>query len=737
MDPATGGMVASFCVEPFTLRGTMSESLFNTYWYRVANLKPVLSDAALISRHVYRGQAWYVLRNRLNGRNHRFNAAAYALIGQMDGSRTVQEIWDSAVQVSVDDPPTQDEVILLLGRLHDANLIQSDILPNTEELFRKVQGQTHSVLKQRISNPFLMRFPIFDPDRFLERWGFLVTPLFNCGIFILWLVIVLSALIAAALNWPELSGSLSDQLFSLRNLLLLWLVYPLVKTLHEFGHAFAVKKWGGEVHEMGIMLLALTPIPYVDATASASFPDKQQRIGVAAMGMAVELLLASLALFVWLNVETGLISAIAYNVMLIGGVSTVLFNGNPLLRYDGYFILADLIEIPNLGQRSTRYLGYLLQHYLLRVETAESPVTAPGEKGWFLAYGPVSFCYRMAVLIGLVFMVSSRFFAIGVLIAIWGAVSLLIIPFVRTLVNFLSSPATRPCRTRLVMLGGGAALGIVLMLFVFPMPLWTTSQGVIWMPEQSAIRVGADCEVMELLVPVEQCVEKDVPLIRGADPFLDAEIKVHRAHMEELYATYNAQPIHERVKRKMLLEEIERVKGDLQQAEEKEKELLVCSPARGRFILLDARKMLGRFVKKGELIGYIVAEHRPTIRAVISQGDIGLIREKVTGVEVRMAERPAKPLKADIERIVPAAELMLPSVALGVTGGGDIPIDPSDPEGLRALESHFQLDISLPEKVKCPHIGARVYVRFEHGTMPLATQWYRSLRQLVLGMFYV
>ncbi|MCP4878249.1 MAG: hypothetical protein GY896_22585, partial [Gammaproteobacteria bacterium] len=339
----------------------MSESTFSTYWYRVANLKPVLRDAAIISRHVYRGQPWYVLRNSLSGRNHRFNAAAYALIGQMDGQRTVQEIWENTDKLSIDASPTQDEVILLLGRLHDADLIQSDILPSTVELFRQAQGQPSNGWKQRVSNPFSLRFPLCDPEWLLERWRSLAAPMFSRGTFILWLLVVLSAIVAAVMHWPELSGSLADKLFLPSNLLLLWLVYPLVKILHEFGHAFAVKKWGGEVHEMGIILLALTPIPYIDATASSSFPDKHRRIGVAAMGMMVELLLASLALFVWLNVETGLISALAYNVMLIGGVSTLLFNGNPLLRYDGYYIFADLFEIPNLGQRSTRYLGYLLQ----------------------------------------------------------------------------------------------------------------------------------------------------------------------------------------------------------------------------------------------------------------------------------------------------------------------------------------------------------------------------------------
>jgi putative peptide zinc metalloprotease protein len=488
---------------------------------------------------------------------------------------------------------------------------------------------------------------------------------------------------------------------------------------------------------MGIMLLALTPIPYIDATASASLPEKKWRIAVAAMGMMVELLLASLALFVWLNVETGLISALAYNVMLIGSVSTILFNGNPLLRYDGYYILADLIEIPNLGQRSTRYLGYLVQRYLLGIETAESPVTAPGEKGWFLIYGPISFCYRIAVMIGLIWLVSSHFFFIGVLLALWGTVSLLILPAVRTLTRFLNSPAARNRRSRMIAVGGGAVLGLISLLFVYPMPLWTTTQGVIWLPEQSVIRAGTDCEVVEVLAPIEQTVAKNEPLLRGVDPFLEAEIEVSQAHLAELYARYNAEPLHERVKRKILIEEIKLVKGDLQQAEEKLKKLLVRSPAQGSFVLIDARNLPGRFVKKGELLGYIVAEHRPTIRAVVSQTDIGLVRERVSGVEVKLAEQPNRSLKAQIKRIVPAAGLELPSAALGTAGGGIVPVDTTDPDGLRALESLFQLDLSLPQEVKDPHIGGRVYVRFEHGSMPLALQWYRSLRQLFLRKFYV
>ena len=715
----------------------MSKSSFSTYWYRVAHLRPALRDSAQVSRHIYRGQAWYVVRNGLNGRNHRFNTPAYALIGKMDGQRTVQQLWEEADAISADQNPTQDEVILLLGQLHEADLIQSDILPSTVELFRQLQGNQSRSWKKKITNPFSVKFPLWDPERFLQRWEFLISPLLTRKFFILWLMIVLSALVMTVVHWTELTGRLSDQLFSPSNLLLLWLVYPVVKVFHEFGHAFAVKKWGGEVHEMGIILLALTPLPYVEASSSAAFADKQQRIVVAAMGMLVEVLRASLALFVWLNVEPGIISALAYNVMLIGGVSTVLFNGNPLLRYDGYYMLADLVEIPNLGQRSTRYLGYLLQKYVLGLSEVRSPVTAAGEKGWFAIYGPISFIYRILIMIGLILLVSSHFFAIGVLIAIWGAVSLLLLPVIRTLNNFLNSPGARQKRPRIIAVGSVFALGMVLLLFIFPMPMWTTTQGVIWLPEQSVIRAGTDCEVVEVLAAVEKSVDQGTPLIKGADPFLQAEIEVLDAQLQELYATYHAQPLHERVKRKMIMAEIELLTGDLQQVQEDLEKLLIHSPSKGNFILVDAQNLPGRFIRQGELLGYIVAEHRPTVRAVVRQADIRLVRERTTGVKIRLAEQMSNSLAATIERIIPAADIQLPTAALGTTGGGNIQVDPTDPNGLRALDTIFQLDISLPEQIANPHIGGRVYVKFDHGTMPLAMQWYRSLRQLFLRKYYV
>src|SRR6187399_1094181 len=369
----------------------MAGMLFSPSWYRVAALKPRLRGHVEIHRHSYRDAIWFVLQDHSSGRSHRLTPAAYAFIGLMDGTRTVQNIWDLCNERSGRDAPTQDDVVRLLGQLHAADALICDVPPDTRELFRRFQRQQRQTWRQRTWTPLAIRVPLFDPDRFLERTAFLVRPLFGWLGAVIWLSIVSAGLVLAGLNWSALSENVVDRALAPQNLLLLWFVYPLVKAVHELGHAYATKIYGGEVHEIGVMFLVFVPVPYVDASAASSFPNKHERMVVGAIGIGVEMLLASVAVFVFAHATNGMVHAVAYNVILIGGVSTLLFNGNPLLRFDGYYVLSDILEIPNLGQRATKYLGYLVQHYLFGIESAETPATAQGEEFWLFSYGVTSF----------------------------------------------------------------------------------------------------------------------------------------------------------------------------------------------------------------------------------------------------------------------------------------------------------------------------------------------------------
>src|SRR5580658_2103959 len=368
----------------------MVTSLFSSAWYRVGDLKPRLRAHTAVHRQIFRGQVWYVLQDHQTGRFHRLSPIANLMLCLMDGRRTMRDIWEAAGRKSKDDPPTQDETIQLLAQLHNADLLQGEIPPDFQEMAERSEKAEQRRLMQRLRSPLAVRVPLFDPNRILDLTLPLVRPLFSVFGFVAWLALVLTALVLALLHWPELTSNVADRVLATENVALIMCVYPIVKSLHELGHAYAVKVWGGEVHEVGVMLLVFIPVLYVDASASAAFRQKHRRIIVGAAGILVEMALAAISIIVWIYASPGLGRTVAFNVILIGGVSTLLFNGNPLLRFDGYYIFSDLIEIPNLATRANAYLFYVIQKYLFKIDSIESPVAGPDESKWLIGYAVLS-----------------------------------------------------------------------------------------------------------------------------------------------------------------------------------------------------------------------------------------------------------------------------------------------------------------------------------------------------------
>ena len=715
----------------------MSETLFSPSWYRVANLKPRIRAHAVIHRHAYRGKVWFVLQDHAAGRSHRFSPAAHHFVGLMDGSRTVQQIWEASSARLGDAAPTQEEVIRLLGQLHSADALLCDVPPDGMEVFRRHQRHSRMEWRRRLWTPLALRFPIWDPDRFLDRTMAFVGPLFGWLGLLFWLAVVGSGLVLAVAHWTDLTENIVDRVLAPQNLLLLWIVYPVVKALHELGHAYATKRWGGEVHEIGIMLLVLTPVPYVDASASWGFRDKWKRMVVGAAGIGVELFLGSLALFVWLSVEPGAVSSVAYNVMLISGISTLLFNGNPLLRFDGYYVLADGLEIPNLGTRANKYFGYLYQRYLCAVQDAESPAESPGERAWMVIYGIAAFLYRMFIMFVIIVFIAGKFFVVGVLLALWALSTQVVVPVSKSL-NFLATnPGLRRQRGRVMLTSMLLTVALIGLVFAAPAPSWTRAQGVVWVPEEAQVRAGTEGFVQRVLAPVDSEVVRGQPLIQAEDPFLATRVALLKAQLKELSAQYDALVQQDRVQAQMVREEMASVSANLERARERAAELTIRSPANGRFVAPNAVDLPGRFVSKGQLVAYVVAPRELTARVAVGQDDIALVRSRTRGVEVVLAAWGAGPVDAQIRREVPAGSRQLPSSVLGSAGGGAFAVDPRDNQGVTALARVFQLELALPADLRSSFLGARVYVRFDHGFEPVGFQIWRALRQLLLRQFDV
>lgn len=715
----------------------MSPSFYSPSWYRVANLKPRLRSHVEIHRHIYRGEVWYIMQDHATGKFQRFTPAAYLLIGLMNGKHSVQEIWEISRQRLKDDAPTQEEIISLLSQLHSVDALQADVPPDTAELLKRHEKKQDAKWKQNIRNPLAMRFPLFDPENFLNRWQFLVRPFFNWAGGIFWLMIVGMGVILAAFHWSELTENITDRVLAPQNLFLLWLTFPLLKALHEFGHAFTIKFLGGEVHEMGIIFLVLTPIPYVDASSASSLASKWQRILVGGAGMAVELFVAAIALLIWTNISPGLSRAVLFNLILIAGVSSLLFNGNPLLRYDGYYMLADLLEIPNLAPRGGRYLAYLVQRFLFGIKDVEPVVSTPGERFWFIIYTILSFAYRIFIYFSIILFIASKYFIVGLLLAIWAFISMIIWPVARGAKFLFISPRVKPKRGRALLVTCLILTCFLAFIFFVPFPLNTQTEGVIWIPETSYVRAGTEGFVERLLKEPGSRVKKQDLLIECADPFLPAQIKVLAARLQELKVQLDTQLLMDRVQADITKEEIKKVTAELERAQERANELTIRSLAEGIFICPLARDLPGKFVKRGELIGYVLDRQEITARVVIKQSDIDLVRQKTKGVKVRFPEKISEIIPSAIKREVPAATDQLPSRTLSHAGGGEMAIDPRDTMGLKAFEKIFLFDLELPKDWKAYHVGGRVYARFDHGWEPLIWRWYRSVRELFLRKFNV
>ena len=712
----------------------MAQQPLSSSWYRVAALRPRLRSHFRMRRHEYRGRRWYLLEDRISRRSFRFDTRAYQVIGLMNGERSLQRIWDATVERLGESAPSQDEVIQLLSQLHLADAVQCDVTPDIAELLRRGHRIRHRAALARWASPLAIRIPLFDPDRILERVLPLFRPLFGPLGAALWLAVVGWGAVNAGQHWDELSKDLGSRLLAFDNLMVLLVVFPLVKALHEFGHACAVKAWGGEVHEMGIMLLVLMPVPYVDASAANAFPEKRRRVVVGAAGMMVELFIAAIALAFWLEMQPGLARAVLFNVMAIAGVSTVLFNANPLLRFDGYYILADLLEIPNLRQRSQQYLGSIFERWLFGLQVA------PGDAGvrervWFVCFAVGSFCYRMFITLAIALFIATQYFLFGVLLALWAVVSGFVLPLVMMIGYLAFSPRLRRYRVRAVAASAALVASTVVLVFMLPIPSWTNAQGIVWGTDQAMVRAGTEGFVVRVVAVPGARVALGQPLLEAQDPMLPPRIRVLEAQRDELEARYQAERAEQLVRSQMTLEKLKTIETELVRMRERRDELTVRSPAAGLFALPAAEDLPGRFIRQGEPVGFVVPEGMVTARVVVPQEAADLVRTHTARVEAKLAERPGQTISARILREVPLASDRLPGLALSQAGGGEIALDPTT-GAPKALQTHFEFEVELLDG-RPSGAGGRVYVRFDHPAETIAAQVWRVIQQLFLRRFSI
>ena len=704
-------------------------------WEAVSQLRPQLKPHITVTRHRFRGEVSYILEDTITKTRYRFSQTAYEIVGRLTGRHRVEEIYTYLQKKKgpyTTNKKTIAETIIQLSRME---ALKGDSLQQLlSPLATKKKVNSHKLFDQLKNSPLFLKIPLFNPSSILTRHRDIAHVFFNKRFLSFFLCLLLAAGGVLLLNWPELSHNSLDRIFTQHNLIILWLLYPLVKAIHEFAHGFSVTYFGGDVTEMGLMLLLFVPVPYINASDSSNFSRKWQRIAVAGAGIIAELVLASIALLLWSVIEPGILRTIAFNTLLICGVSTLIFNGNPLVRYDGYYILSDLMEIPNLAARSSSYLWYCISRYLPGTNTVTPLKASKAEKRWFIFYGICAFFYRLTIYSSIFYFFASKLGPIGAVIGILGIGQLVFIPLRKRLHSNPGPKGLPVHRRKLTMLILFFVTVVVVILTLVPLPHTTQSEGVVWLPEENLVKMKTNGIVTHMEVASGDMVKKGEVLFFCEDIELQHAILLLESQIEELRLQESAAFAQNPLEAKIIAEKRLDLKKRLEDKKRQEQDLIIASPHTGYFIVQQPGELTGTFFNQGESIGFI-QNSATIVRTLISQEDIDLITQDLLFIHVFLATDPSKTFTATLHSENPHPTFKLPSRTLSTTGGGKIITNPEDKAHLTTIEEMFQLDIEIKPPIHTPFPEGRAYIRFSHGHESLLFRWSRRIQQLFITQF--
>jgi putative peptide zinc metalloprotease protein len=697
-------------------------------WYRVAHLRPHLRSHVRVQRRRSGDETWYLLIDPNTGRFHRLNRAAYEWAGRLDGRHDVDTVWRHVHERLGESAPTQADVLRLLAQLSDADLVSVDALPELDLLLRR-QRKRELQRKLAVANPLSFQVPLWDPSPLLNAVLPLARHLFTGWGLVAWAVLVLAALALATSAGPALSQALDAQGRTGAFLLAMWLAYPFVKLLHEFGHAIAVRVWGGEVREIGIHLMALTPVPYVDASAATQFAQPHRRILVGAIGIMVELAIAALALFVWLSTTAPWLQQLALAVLTLCTLSTLLFNGNPLARFDGYYVLCDALETPNLAQRAQAVLRRAAMG-ALGLRTGGTGESARAS-AWLGAYAVASWAYRWGVGLAIVHWLHESHPLLALGAALLLAVGLVLRPAAAALRLLLLDARLNGRRQRALLRAGAAAAAVLALLAWIPLPSVTVQPGVVWLPDQAILRTDTDGMLRTLHAERGSRVAEGDPIAALENLDLVGEREAAAARRMQLNVEYFSVLADDPSRAQRL--DAQRMAMDVQigRLDQRLASLEIRARAAGLLVLPRERTQEGHFFPQGRELGYILGDEPMLVKVALTEAQAAQVQQGTLAIRVRLAHAPHEELPARLERFTPGSSRQLPVAALGSAQGGPIATDPRDPQGLRTLQPVTVVDVRVPGR-PADHMGMRAWVRFEHAREPLARQAVRALRQLFL-----
>ena len=434
------------------------------------------ADLACHEQHIGGSRYWHI-KDPVSLRYYQLSPEEHAVLMMLDGTVSLQDVRRRFEIEFAPQRLSLPQVQSFLAMLHSSGLVISDSPGQAEILISRTRNTRHQRLLTQFSNVLAIRFRGFDPHRFLNwlvpQTRFLFAPW--CVTFCFGFMLAAGVLAAVRIDTLQSRLPHFHEFFGATNLILLAATLAVTKVLHELGHAVSCRHFGGECHEMGVMLLVFTPCLYCNVSDAWMLPSRWQRIVISAAGIYVELLLSTACLFLWWFTVPGVFNSLCLNVVFVCSVSTLLFNGNPLLRYDGYYILSDLVEIPNLRQQAGALFRNWMSVWFLDTELANRRLLPQRRKAFLVIWHVASWLYRLLVVWGIMWFVHRVLEPYGLepLVVVMAALTVagMFLSPVVSLVNLLTSPFwSRTVNWSRFRIRTVCILGLVVAVLMTPFP---------------------------------------------------------------------------------------------------------------------------------------------------------------------------------------------------------------------------------------------------------------------------
>ena len=616
-----------------------------------------------------------VIEDPVRSKFFQVGVAEYQLLASLDGQKTIREIVSqvTASKEKAGSPMDNDRAVKICQWLVQNNLVFGYEVDSSKRLDSQAKMVQRAKLMGLV-NPISCKFRLFNPNRVLTAIQPYTQWAFSSWILAIWLITGCYAAATLLSNWDKL-GSASTGIFSGSSWIWLLLIWIGLKVIHETAHGIACRRFGGEVPEAGVLLLLFTPMAYVNVTSMWRFANRWHRIVVASAGMYVELFISFVSIIVWERYP-GVVGDIAFDVFVMSSVTTILFNANPLMRFDGYFILSDLLKVPNLYTKGTKWFGDRIKSLYFGVPKTPN-ICSSGELGRVAIYGSMAFFWKLMICFSLIVGASVLFYGAGVILAAIGVVLWFVVPIANQVKGLFGPAASHPVNRRrsAISLAVTAFAGMSMFL-ILKAPATKSAPAIVQFADEQILRAKAEGFVREILVENGQLVGKDQKLMILENKQLTLDVL-------ELEALANEALIESRIhaeKDELALSQaaMEKHEGLLRQLSEKQQQLAgltLRAPFAGFVYQRSLDNLMGSYAKRGDPLLSIAQAATKEVVVSIDQRDLESIKEN-EGKSLRVVFPGMTVFDSELVRVNPkaSAEPQHPSLCANV--GGPLPVKP-------------------------------------------------------------